>query len=565
MVHKDLLIRTPSGRLFAKNVFELFSALLVSIPIETNRRNFRSYHNTFTGENAVTNLLDLKITETSCSPDPTDPTRLVSTTTARSLGFTKDHAKLLCQRFMDATLISNATDKLATQFKEKGLYKVTQKGLYLLERHINKNNVAAAHLQALFGQAPPIKVLVLDRDAEYDLVLFGRRQLCNIFRKFAGSSPNNVSGESERDDASVSSSEADRNRGVQVKDHQFFFKVYPNTFHGQGAIDWLCDFTTTVSREEGTEIANEFMRMGLIEEVIDMNEVPGVGYGEIFYTKSILYRLTELGERLAGWRGKPQGLDEEGDDDGLSMSSSSRSHKRSKSKSGSKSSRSTRSNHMEETDLADLREALPTRKDSFRGDHLELRTLMNGMRIRPDDPKESSFVRLQQILCDERLLALFREFLMTNFCEENLAFWLDCEKFKTKFKWQANGTDISASNEEHEHPSPELVSAAFQIYNTYLAPASPSELNIDHSLRQEITRLMTDILSVAAGEGSNSKSSNDSAVAMPEETSVSPEALQTIFQIYEKVQGHIYRLMSTDSVPKFMKTKKYQHAILAQE
>ncbi|KAL1918458.1 uncharacterized protein VTP21DRAFT_3118 [Calcarisporiella thermophila] len=513
-----MLKTAPSGRLFAKDIFELFATLLVTIPIETHRRNFRTYQNTFTGEQTLSNLISLKVTQYSRHPDPHDPTRIVTLTSSKSLGISKDVAKTLCHHFLQAGLMESATDRSSQNFKEKGLYRVTQKGAHILERHINKNNIAAAHLQTLFGQTIPIKVLPLDRDPEFDLVLLDQRRLGVIFRRFAGPSPNNSKAPDDGDDSgSVASGEADRSRGIQVKDRQYFFKQYKNTFHGQGAVDWLRDFTTTISRDEANEIANEFVRAGLVEELIDLNELPGSGAGELVYTRTILYHLTEFGEQVAGWR-----PDADRDRDSVFSASTSTPFR----------------HDADGGEVVDLRDML-SYSPSLRGnghDRISANKGADGL-----DSKESNATRLQQILGDERLLPLFHEFLRTNFCEENLSFWSDCQDFLSRY---------NRGGENHR----DNAAKAYAIYSTYLAPASPSELNIDYSLRQEILRFMN----TAVGKG------NGADVADPDVV-IGPEVLETIVQLYGKVQTHIFRLMSTDSVPKFVKTRKYRQALQEQD
>lgn len=54
--------------------------------------------------------------------------------------------------------------------------------------------------------------------------------------------------------------------------------------------------------------------------------------------------------------------------------------------------------------------------------------------------KESHTTKLQQILEEPALRSLFREFLRLNFCEENLNFWQDVQDFRKRF-----GTTSSAA------------------------------------------------------------------------------------------------------------------------
>ena len=50
--------------------------------------------------------------------------------------------------------------------------------------------------------------------------------------------------------------------------------------------------------------------------------------------------------------------------------------------------------------------------------------------------KESNTDRFKFIMEEPQLRALFREFLRSNFCEENLSFYLDVQDFKKSFNAQ---------------------------------------------------------------------------------------------------------------------------------
>ena len=97
-----------------------------------------------------------------------------------------------------------------------------------------------------------------------------------------------------------------------------------------------------------------------------------------------------------------------------------------------------------------------------------------------------------------------------NFCEENLSFWLEVEDFKRKFSITSSAiagsqnpripgknTPGRAAMERH-HDS--LIQMAFTIYNTYLAPSSQCELNIDHGLRRELVTYLSKVMTGITGQ-----------------------------------------------------------------
>jgi len=176
---------------------------------------------------------------------------------------------------------------------------------------------------------------------------------------------------------------------------------------------------------------------------------------------------------------------------------------------------------------------------------------------------KSNTDRLNQILEEPSSRALFRDFLKANFCEENLAFWLDVEDFKHKFSItssaQANvpvnrgakATPGQAAMEKH-HES--LIQTAFQIYNKYLAPSSQNELNIDHSLRLDLASYLGEVMTNLNGR------SFDGQVDASQATAFNATQLQMLIKLYSRIQTHVLRLMAMDSLPKFIKTQRFMEA-----
>lgn len=168
-------------------------------------------------------------------------------------------------------------------------------------------------------------------------------------------------------------------------------------------------------------------------------------------------------------------------------------------------------------------------------------------------PKESNTDRLKYILDEPALRSLFREFLRGNFCEENLSFWLEVQDFKRKFNITSSAmaanarpptgkaTPGQAAMEKH-HES--LIQMAFVIYNTYLAPSSQCELNIDHGLRNELVAYLSEVMTDMTGKTFQGRLEPEQAAQ------VNATQLQTMIRLYERIQTHVFRLMATDSVPK---------------
>jgi len=189
---------------------------------------------------------------------------------------TRDMAKAMCQHFMDARLIENAADQGSNLFKDRGTYVLTPKGLHVLERFISKNGINADHLQHVFTSQPIcIKLLHLERRAADDEIIVTQSVITVLFRRFVGRQSNYPSSSSSPSDAFGEYHE--RAKGVQLMDVQERSPpsvsrstvVHQHCFTAVSALEWLCDFTSVVGREEAAEMAAQFVRFGLITLVSD--------------------------------------------------------------------------------------------------------------------------------------------------------------------------------------------------------------------------------------------------------------------------------------------------------
>ncbi|KAJ3550638.1 hypothetical protein NMY22_g356 [Coprinellus aureogranulatus] len=474
-------------------------------------------------------------------------------------------AKAMSQHFMDARLIENATDPSSNLFKDRGVYQLTPKGLHVLERFIAKNGINSDHLQPVFQSQPIcIKLLHLERRSADDEIIVTQSVITALFRRFVGRTPNYPPPAGDKPmDAFQRYNE--RAKGISLSDmtdkttttaqgkainHKFCFAAV-------SALEWLCDFTSVVGREEAAEMAAQFVRFGLIALVSDRRKnndsaiiftvrgsAPGGNspvqqVGEFRCTAKAVYRITEEGQRLAHWN--------QNDSPG---SSSANLHDDRSSTHGSVEG-SSESGKKQSADAKIHRRISMAEKMNVAYENGERKVT-----------KESNTDRLRYILEEPGLRSLFREFLRGNFCEENLSFWLDVQDFKRKFNITstaaavgpaaarpgARNTPGQAAMEKHHET---LIHTAFVIYNNYLAPSSQCELNIDHGLRNELVKYLEDVVTSLTGKKFSGK-------VEPEHGTVfNATQLQTLIRMYERIQMHVFRLMATDSVPKFIKTSKF--------
>ncbi|SAM00542.1 hypothetical protein [Absidia glauca] len=170
------------------------------------------------------------------------------------------------------------------------------------------------------------------------------------------------------------------------------------------------------------------------------------------------------------------------------------------------------------------------------------------------DPKESNATKLKQILDDAQLRSLFKDFLRNNFCEENLDFWIDYSTLRRKIRNQSPA--LPSQNQK------DLLEDAYDLWATYLKPGAASELNVEHSLRQEMARVVNSMVTVVPTYIPGQQTSKNTLVISSHSVSAS---LRMILKWLDQVNDHICRLMSSDSVPKFVRTAKYKKIIEARE
>lgn len=463
----------------AQDFKDLFSTLIVSLPLSAHRIRLTKYEQTFTSEEAINNLGSLKFSQSNRMPDPKDPSRIVTTTTTTTFSMAKEMARSVCQRFVDARFIESVEGKLSVQFPLKGaLWQLTPKGTHILFRFCQRNGINSPHIAPVL-QKDQMHLVILERDTATDKLSQDRSTIEVIFRRFAGQDGPNIKSSTNNSD---SDSLSDYNTGMvgvkMAKERKIFDKIVQNSFTGKAATDWLMDCCTTIDRRETYHIASLFVTSGLmwavVEDKVYMHQNPESTHFQP--SKNSIYALTDKGQRICGWISR---------------------------------------------DKSDSSTEKPSRAADVRG-----------------VPRDSNNNRLNSILQDAALRLLFREFLRQSLCEENLSFYVDvteftaayhhAEKTKTLNKPDAVRETLAAAygknlllvrNKEHLliHPG---------LYNAFLAPGSPCELNIDHSLRNSLASRMTR----AVGD-------EDSML----------KSLQEVVDLFELAQTSVFKLMSSVS------------------
>lgn len=271
---------------------DLFSTLMVSLPLTPHRVRFRMIDFTFTTDEAITNLGSLKFSQSNRMPDPKDSSRVVTTTTTTTFSMAKEMARSVCQKFLDAKFIESVEGKVDFQNKSS-VWQLTPKGIHILERFCARNGIQSAHVKAVIeSNRNPHQLVILERNRETDKLHNDEQTVEIIFRRFVGNSAN----ESQSDSDSVHEfSKCDV--GVRTIKHKpTASRPYEHTFNGRNAAEWLMDCSTMVDRREAIEIGSMFLQLGLIAPVDSRSP------SDKFQPhKQVQYYITQHGERVAGW------------------------------------------------------------------------------------------------------------------------------------------------------------------------------------------------------------------------------------------------------------------------
>jgi GTPase-activating protein SST2 len=455
---------TLTRQLSAQDLKDLYATLIVSLlPLSAHRVRLTKIEHTFLSEDAINNLGSLKFSQSNRMPDPKDPSRIVTTTTTTTFSMAKDMARTICQRFVEARFIESADGRYQQTYSLKGtVWQLTPKGICILDRFCSKNGIQQKQVAELIGSSPA-HLVILERDATTDQILTDRGTLEVIFRRFIGANgPNRKSNVNAADSESLSDYR-DGLTGVKMAaDRKVGGKNYKDTFTGKATSDWLMDCATTVDRRETIEIASLFVEYELMEAIQPDRSHMAQ------YPGNNLFQPTKHAIYQITAKGR----------DLINGTS--------------------RGRPSESENTAASRNAIA---------------------------RDSNTQRLDKILRDPALRLLFRENLSETHCEENLSFYQDVDEFVRLCRSATRSVSKNDRTTSLEGIK-EIMAQAYGIYNAFLAPGSPCELNIDHQLRNSLATRMTK----AVGQD----------VAMI-------DTLQEVTALFEDAQNAVFKLMASVS------------------
>jgi hypothetical protein len=458
-----------------KDFKDLFATLVVSLPLAPHRVRLTRIEHSFLSEEAINNLGSLKFSQSNRMPDPKDPSRIVTTTTTTTFSMAREMARSVCQRFLDARFIESADGKQAKEFTMKGsVWQLTPKGIHVLERFCSKNGIQQKHVTELVNSSRnTMQLVILERDSATDKLSSDRSTIEVIFRRFVGQNGPNIKVSTSSADSDSLSEYKDGIAGVRMASERRVGSpprtVY-QTFTGKAATDWLMDCCTTVDRRETSEIAGLFLDQELIwcvqSDRAYLAQFPQDKDREARFqpTRHAIYQLSQKGKDVVNMTSRERNSESEGT------------------------------------------VAAPARAGVSR---------------------DSNTQKLDKILNDAALRLLFRENLRDTHCEENLSFYLDVDEFlkscKTAIKNNSSTRNTGKGSGGLDSVK-ETMASAYGIYNAFLAPGSPCELNIDHLLRNQLATRMTK----AVGQ--------DAAMI---------ESLKEVTKLFEDAQISVFKLMAS--------------------
>ncbi|KAL7627843.1 AMSH/STAMBP protein ubiquitin specific-protease [Parahypoxylon ruwenzoriense] len=473
-----LKLSTLSLIIRKKDFKDLFSTLIVSLlPLSAHRVRLTRIEHTFLSEDAINNLGSLKFSQSNRMPDPKDPSRIVTTTTTTTFSMAKDMARSICQRFLDARFIESADGKMQQVYTMKGaVWQLTPKGVCILDRFCSRNGIQQRQISDLIALGMSY-LCILERDSGTDKLVMDRGTMEVIFRRMIGANGLNIKSSIGAADSDSLSDYRDGLTGVKMaSERKIAGRTYKDTFTGKSCSDWLMDCCTTVDRRETYELGSLFVQYDLMEAV-----QPDKAYMAAS-PAAVYFQPTKNAIYQLTARGK----------------------------------------------------------DIFSGGSGRGRTSESeGMTVRTGIARDSNTQRLDKILNDAALRLLFRENLRETHCEENLSFYLDVDEFVQSCRQAIKAAQKTPTSTSMDGVK-EIMAQAYGIYNAFLAPGSPCELNIDHQLRNNLATRMTK----AVGQD----------IAMI-------DTLLEVTQLFEDAQNAVFKLMASDSVPKFLRNAKYEHTL----
>lgn len=282
---------------------DLFSTLMVSLPLTPHRVRFTKVEHTFTTDEALTNLGSLKFSQSNRMPDPKDPSRIVTTTTTTTFSMAKEMARTVCNRFVEARFVESLDGKQDFGSRSS-VWQLTPKGMRVLTRFCQRNGIHQRHVNELLDSPRNMmQLVILEREPDTDSPNFDRGTIEVIFRRFVGEAGPNLKSTTTADSDSVHEYATGLVGVRMIRARKQIEKDTPYIFTGKSAVDWIMDCCMVVNRKECFDLAQQFLVQGFMIPVTD-DRASG---GRFQPVKNAHYGVTDKGMKIAGWVRSPNG------------------------------------------------------------------------------------------------------------------------------------------------------------------------------------------------------------------------------------------------------------------
>lgn len=589
---------------------------------------FRSYCNTFSSEDAIQELGTLKFTKSFESTEYQDAS---TTTTTTTFQMSRDMAKALIQQFLWTRLITNAVEPYSKTYRDKGLWRISSKGLCVLQEFCIKTKMDIGKFAAYVDPSARFIFLIqIERLKENDRLNCKRKYISCLFAIMIASLPlrHNFSNENKttcEDSHSICSSDsgstASTSRNLSFSDYFPHIKTLPNdllvgvsykypqwssqksSFQQQRALlknlnpsskkfkmraifssllccNWLIEFCTVASNDEAESIMTEFLNLGWIaiydEKYRHQQHIESSKSTALNVTREGIEVVMDVSLKhcndIQQQAVEDQQIINRRCSTVSSLSSSNTDSYHTTTTQLSSSDEKERLSYRHQKPKTPLLPLLETSTISTNSDSSTLSTPLYDINtipyfdikqfsttppLTPTTPttptdsihiKESNSIKLKMVLKDAHYRSLFRDFLESNFCAENLDFWIDYDNLRRNCRRQ---TGLSLANQK------QLLEDAYALWEMYFQPGNTGrELNIDHTLRQEMANEITNMVTVV-----HTYTPGQPKPMVIISTHSVYQSLSTILNWFDKVNDQICKLMASDSIPKFIRTSEYKKAV----
>ncbi|KAG1474033.1 hypothetical protein G6F56_000603 [Rhizopus delemar] len=581
LAYTSVMKFTIDGRPSMDDINQLFSSMIAQITPTTHRYMFRSYTDTFSSEDAIKQLGSLKFSKRD------DSSSFCSFTTT-TFNMERGMAKALIQQFLWTRLIESATEPQNRTYRDKGIWRVKSKGLCVLQGFCEETKMDYSIFKCYVTPSViPMYLINVDRMKHNDRINYSRRYISYLFTIMIASLPLNGNGYEKQNEAytlrefgtqhspgiprtsSIHSSDSsstdastkwqDRNltitdlfpdigilpnnllvdtdneNGVYFQQHQSLignlslsssnkFKMRA-VFSSLLCCNWLIEYCTVSSTDEAETLMSEFLKLGWVQ----FFDSKYSHLQTVESSKASILKLTKKGMKVV--------IDVSLNQHNIMNSTCS--------------SRKSSLNSPYDTLQPETTFKSGTNKPDY-FNTLSPEKGLNGMLTPPATPtfpvgefKESNASKLKAVLKNAQLRSLFRNFLSSNFCQENLDFWIDYDNLRRRCN---NLAMLPSANQR------QLLEDAYALWDSYLRPGAICELNIEHILREEMAEEMSHIVTVVQNPLNNTPT-------VVVSTYSAYQSLSIILKWFDKMNEQTCKLMSSDSIPKFVKTPKYKNAI----